>query len=130
MAKRKQKSQRSDMNTTVSSVPSRDEYENDHTLQKRLLHAKEELDRLTTRETEVIPGVSRLLSVREVQVIFMLSYRSTLRMIDRLIRPMQGVIKIGRRLYVHAWAVNRLINAVGKCPSCGRPWNDSNNGGN
>ncbi len=130
MAKRKQKSQRSDRNTPVGSAPSRDEYEKDHTLQKRLFHAKEELDRLTTRETEVIPGVSRLLSVREVQVIFMLSYRTCLRMIDRLIRPMEGVIKIGRRLYVHAWAVNRLINAVGKCPSCGRPWNDSNNGGN
>ncbi len=107
-----------------------DNYEKDYTLQKRLKHAKETLDHLTTRETEIIPGVSRLLSVRGIQVIFMMSYRTALRLIDREFRPIQGTVRVGRRLYVHAWAVQRLINQTGRCSSCGRPWNDSTNGGN
>ena len=44
-----------------------DEHEKNYTLQKRLKDAKETLDRLTTRETEIIPGVSKLLLVREIQ---------------------------------------------------------------
>jgi len=102
----------------------------DHQLQTQLREAKEQLDRLTTRDTEIIPGVSRLLSVREIQVIFMLGYRTTLRLIDRVFRPMGATVKVGRKLLTHCWAVNQYINMTGRCPSCGRLWNGSTNGGN
>ncbi len=33
-------------------------------------------------------------------------------------------MKVGKRLLIHQWAVNRLLNTTGLCPQCGRHWDD------
>ena len=34
-------------------------------------------------------------------------------------------MKVGKQVLVHQWAVNRLLNtSTGRCPSCGRHWDD------
>jgi len=80
------------------------------------------LDRLTTRETETIRGLPQMLTVQDLQLVFKLDYRPCLRLIRRYIRPLGGTVKLGVRLYIHPWAVNRLLNQVGRCPECGKRW--------
>ena len=86
--------------------------------------ARVALDRLTTRETETIRGLPQMLTVQDLQLVFKLDYHPCLRLIRRYIRPLGGTLKLGVRLYIYPWAVNRLLNQVGRCPECGRHWDD------
>ena len=98
--------------------------EDDYYEWKRFENAREELNKLTTKRTTMLGGFSTLLSVQEIMVPFQLRYRPALRFIHRVFGPMGAVVKIGKKLLVTAWGVNRVMNLVGRCPECGRTWRD------
>jgi hypothetical protein len=101
-----------------------EDYEKKYYERERLEKAKEALDRLMTDRGFDIKGVHVMLTVRDIQVIFWLQYRPALRFIRRYFTPMGGVVKAGKRLLIHPWAVKRFLNMVGRCPECGRHWDD------
>jgi hypothetical protein len=78
--------------------------------------------------TSRIPA-PKLLTVRQVQGFGRLSYRGTLRLIAKRLKPMGAVIeRPGRRTYhvlVHAWGVAKLLQPGTHCRACGRVWPDS-----
>jgi hypothetical protein len=65
-----------------------------------------------------------LLTVRQVQGFVRLSYRGTLRLIAKRLKPLGAVIERpgGRRYHVlvHDWGVAKLLQPGTHCSACGR----------
>ncbi len=101
-----------------------EEWRKKYNEEERLIKAKKFLDNLMTERGFNINGIPVMLTVRDIEVIFFMHYRPALRFIHRYLGPMGGVVKKGKRVLVHPWAVQRLLNLVGRCPQCGRHWDD------
>lgn len=68
-----------------------------------------------------------LLTMREVQGIFRLTKTGMQGRLRRVFRPMGGVVyaKPGTTLgpaLIHAWAVQRCLNMMDRCPGCGKKY--------
>jgi hypothetical protein len=101
-----------------------EEWKKKYTEEERLIKAKKALDNLMTDRGDEVKGVPMMLTARDIMLIFWLSYRPALRFIHRYLAPIGGVVKLGKQVLVHPFAVQRLLNTVGRCPQCGRHWDD------
>ena len=101
-----------------------EEWRKKYNEEERLIKAKKALDNLMTERGFEIKGVPVMLTARDIMVIFLLNYRPALRFIHRYLGPIGGVVKVGKQVLVHQWAVHRLLNTVGRCGHCGRHFDD------
>ena len=62
-----------------------------------------------------------LLSISEFAGMTQLSLPAAKRFIfERL--PDYAVLRLGRELRIHSWAVAHVLKMAEQCPGCGRPW--------
>ncbi len=101
-----------------------EEWRKKYNEEERLIKAKKALDNLMTERGFEVKGVPLMLTVREIQLIFYMHYCPTLRFKHENLTPMGGVVKVGKQVLVHQWAVHRLLNTVGRCGHCGRHFDD------
>ena len=78
-----------------------------------------------------IQGIPKWLTVRDCQLAFEMDLQPMRKFINEHIRPIPGaVVKVGRKIYIMAWAVQRLFQQTGRCPECGTYWKDMERGVN
>lgn len=62
-----------------------------------------------------------LLSAQDIAGMLQLSLPSTMTFIhDKL--PLYAVLRVGREIRVHSWAIAHVLKMAEQCPGCGKAW--------
>lgn len=65
-----------------------------------------------------------LLSLTDLAGILQISLQATMKFVhDKL--PDYAVLRVGREIRVHSWAIARVLKMADKCPGCDRPWENA-----